>query len=368
MTALILFFIVLGVLVFVHELGHFWAARLSGIKVTEFGLGFPPKAFGYKPKDSEVEYTVNWLPIGGFVKIFGEDYESISDDDPDKNRAFFNASKLKQIFVLVSGVLMNLLIALVLFTIASWSGGYVVTDQVENRDGFIVASVNPGSPADRSGLQSGDKIIKLESGSLVLSEAELDSESFTEFIVSSDSALAISIERDDDVQVIDVEPTTGLIAEDANRKAIGVYAESLRFEHASFFEGIKLGFDKTWSSLNSVVSGFWQIISSAFSGSGREVISSLAGPVGIAQLSAQAYDVGIGALLTFAAFLSINLVVLNLLPFPALDGGRVVMVLIEAIKGSPINSKVAGYVNLAGFALLLLLMLVITAQDIIRII
>lgn len=364
MQAAILFFVVLGVLVFVHELGHFWAARLSGIKVTEFGLGFPPKAYGFKPKNSEVEYSLNWLPIGGFVKIFGEDYESLSKDDPDINRSFTRASKPKQLFVLVAGVVMNLLAAFILFTIASWSGGYTVADDIASRDGFIVASVNPGSPADQAGIKAGHNITSISDGEREITKLDLDNYSFSDVITGAPGEVVITLNNGKQVSI---QPQPGLIAGDPDRQAIGVYAESLKFERASFIDGIIAGANQTWQSLQAVTQGFWDLISSAFQGSGKEVLSSLSGPVGIAQLSAQAYNIGIGTLLTFAGFLSINLVILNLLPFPALDGGRIVMVLIESIKGSPINSKVAGYLNLIGFGLLLLLMFVITTQDIIRI-
>src|SRR5690606_1746939 len=131
----------------VHELGHFWAARLSNVKVTEFGIGLPPKAWGYKPARSEVEYTLNWLPIGGFVKIFGEDYEALSSADPDYARSFIKASKIRQIFILVGGVLMNFLIAIILFAGAAWLGVLSPTDNIAERSGFYVVAVSPGSPA-----------------------------------------------------------------------------------------------------------------------------------------------------------------------------------------------------------------------------
>ena len=367
MTAAILFIVVLGFLVFVHELGHFWAARLSNIKVTEFGLGLPPKAISYQPQDSEVEYSLNWLPIGGFVKIFGEDYESLIPDDPDYDRSFVKADKWRQLFVLIAGVAMNFLAAILLFSLAAWSGTLVPTDNIDARDGFYVVAVSPGSPAAEAGLQSGDKITGMVIGSTDVEEAELNRENFADLISGSESGIDFIVQRSKDVVEVSVTPEVGVIPDDPDQLAIGVYADSLALQRSGLVEGITEGVIGSVEGLRAVFTGFGSLITSSFSTGAGDTLSSLAGPVGIAQLSEQAFDIGLGSLFSFAAFLSLNLVVLNLLPFPALDGGRIVFVLIEAFKGSPINSKFAGYANLIGFTLLILLMFVVTVQDIIRI-
>ena len=368
MVALILFIVVLGVLVFVHELGHFWASRASNVKVSEFGLGLPPKAYSYTPEGSEVEYSLNWLPIGGFVKIYGEDYEDLDESDPDYGRAFARASKFSQVFILIGGVAMNFLIAILLFAMAAWSGSLVAVDSVTERDGFYVVQVSPGSPAQVSGLEPGTEVLSISdsSGNQVVGN-DLTNESFAKFISESSDEIVLTLSDSSLGSEITIQPESGIIGGDESRKAIGVYADSFKLERSGFIEGINEGVDQAVSATISITKGFGDLISSAFNGQGKETFKSLAGPVGIAQLSAQAYQLGIGQLFSFAAFLSLNLVVLNLLPLPALDGGRILFVLIEAIKGSRLSSKVAGYANIAGFGLLLLLMLAITVQDLVRI-
>lgn len=372
MTALLLFFIVLGTLVVVHELGHFWAARLSGVKVEEFGVGFPPKAWSYKPKGSEVEYSINWLPLGGFVKIFGENYEQLEEGDVDNSRSFVNARKYKQIFILIAGVTMNFLAAIFLFSAAAWTGSFEVALGVADRDGFIVAGINPGSPADNAGLMVGDKILAIESGGVIIQEADLQSGSFISTIANVEPGESLTIDvagvgsNDVVIRQVTITPETGLILDDPDRPAIGVYADSLKFSRAGFIEGLEFGISQSVTGVISIANSFGNLISSAFNGSGAENLKNLAGPVGIAQMSAQAYDIGLGSLFSFAAFLSLNLVVLNLLPIPALDGGRILFVLIEKIKGSRISATMSGYTNLVGFGLIILLMIFVTFQDIVR--
>lgn len=370
MTALILFIVVLGFLVIVHELGHFWAAKLSRVKVTEFGVGLPPKVYGYQPKNSEVEYSLNWLPIGGFVKIFGENYEDLDVKDPDYDRAFSRASKFSQFFILFGGVFMNFIAAILLFSLAAWSGSIVPVESVNDRDAFIVASIAPGSPADQSALEVGNEIVSIADGEKVLAGQLLVSESFSELIQNSDSQIVLetkSKQTSTTTNTVTITPQTGLLANQIDVKAIGVYADSFKYERANFIDGINQGIDQSVDGILLITKSFGDLLLSVFNGQGKETLSNLAGPVGIAQLSAQAYDLGFGQLFGFAAFLSLNLVVLNLLPLPALDGGRILFVLIEAIKGSPLNPKFASYANLAGFGLLLLLMIAITIQDVSRI-
>lgn len=371
MIAALLFFLVLGVLVVVHELGHFWAARWSGIKVTEFGVGLPPKAYGYKPTDSEVEYSLNWLPIGGFVKIYGEDYESIDQTDPDYDRSFVRAKKYQQIITLVAGVMMNFVAAIILFAMAGWSGSLVPTDTVSDREGFYVVAVAPDSPAATAGLVSGNKVVGISDptagATSSVSENGLNNKSFSDFI-SGSNAVELILEGDDGAtETVLIKPESGVIASAPEQKAIGVYADSLALEKQGLAEGLVSGVRQSAIGLAAVTVGFWDLLVQVVSGNAGETLQNLSGPVGIAQMSEQALSIGLGSLFSFAAFLSLNLVVLNLLPFPALDGGRIVFVIIEAIKGSPINPKVSGYANLIGFGLLLLLMLVVTVQDIVRI-
>ena len=368
MMTVFLFFVVLGVLVLVHELGHFWAAKLSGVKVEEFGIGIPPKAYGFTPKNSEVEYSINWLPIGGFVRIFGENYDDNDIVSPDFGRSFVNAKKYKQIFIIIAGVLMNFIAAIVLLSAAAWLGNLVPVESPEQADGFYVASVSPGSPADEAGLPAGVEILAISDGEQSIPATDLTNERFAELITESEQSVIIQYMQDDESGgVVTVEPETGLILDEPDRQAIGVYADNFVFQRAGFFEGIASGWNQSVNGIVMITSSFADLITDSFSGNGSETFKSLAGPVGIAQLSAQAYEVGIGSLFTFAAILSLNLVVLNMLPVPALDGGRIVFVIIETLRGKPLNPKYAGMANAIGFGLLLLLMLAITVQDIVRV-
>ncbi|MCB9810861.1 MAG: RIP metalloprotease RseP [Candidatus Nomurabacteria bacterium] len=359
---IILFLLVLFVLILVHEWGHFIVAKKTGMRVDEFGIGFPPKMYGIKK--GETEYSFNALPIGGFVKIYGENLEEIPGDEVDKARAFGSRPKWAQALVLVAGVAMNVLFAWFLFFVVFMLGTPTAVEESVATDEAVlyVSGVLPGSPLYE----------KLSAGSEILSVGSADDElmkptpsTFTEFIQAhADEELSINYKNGDDTGTVNVTPETGLIPGEESKAAVGVSLALVETVPRSFFTAIVDSFFATVNGLEQIVTGLYSLLVGAVSGTAD--LSQVAGPVGIVNMVGDAAQFGVVALLTFTAVISLNLAVINLLPIPALDGGRLVFVAIEAVTRRPINPNWAGHLNLIGFALLMLLMIVVTYNDIVR--
>lgn len=358
---LFLFLVILAVLILVHEAGHFLVAKFFKIRVDEFGFGFPPRLFSISR--GETRYSVNLIPFGGFVKIFGEDpTEEIKDHEAHRN--FSRKPRLVQAFVLVAGILGNFLLAWVLISAGFMVGmpapaegqwGVPVTDAA-----LTIVEVLPDSPASRAGLQTGDKIISLAEGARSLTSPSPDSASA--FITeTARGAIRMSVERADTPLTFDIEPTSTLIKD---KRAIGIAMDMFGIVqlpvHRAVFEGAKITAFLSIEVARSLA-GF---VRDAFAGEAD--LKNLAGPVGIAGLVGQARAEGAAPLLSLAALISINLALINLIPFPALDGGRLLFVAIEAIRRRALPAKVAQTANAVGFALLLLFMVFITYHDLAR--
>lgn len=379
---IIIFVLVLSVLVFVHELGHFYTARRFGVKAEEFGLGFPPRLFGwYKNKagqwryifgkrsveslendldesvrlgDKQTVYSINALPIGGFVKIKGENGEGKDDSDS------FGFQKIWQrIVILSAGVIMNVILAWLLLSVGYMIGlpqametvgsGAVLSDTQLN-----VVEVRADSPAAAAGLQSGDVILRVNE-TMIVSEASLQ-----EAVAAYDGQEAsLLIKRNDQEMTLTVVPEATASGE---RATIGIsfFASGLvRYPIlTAFWEGVKM---TVWL-VTEIFRAFGGLFQQLFSG--QNVSGEFAGPVGIAAITGQAARLGLAYLLQFAALLSLNLAVLNILPFPALDGGRILFLLIEKIKGSPVKKEVEAIIHNTGFLLLIGLVIFITYKDI----
>lgn len=386
--SILIFLGVLIVLVLVHELGHFAVAKWTGMRVDEFGIGFPPKLFGIKK--GETLYSVNLLPLGGFVKIFGEDGdgtpsarldENLSEQSEGKSpssgqsryekdgadvkssNSFTSKSKKAQSAVLLAGITMNILFAWFLFAIAFGMGVESAVDEAtaspEAR--LTITSVLPGSPAEKAFVPPGSVIKSVTVGDETLTE--LKPSTFSAFVSShGDSPITIAYTYKNELRLANIVPVTGIITDKTDKHAIGVALSQIDTIHRSIIESITDSFMYTIGGLHDIALGIFKLIRDAVMI--KADLSQVAGPVGIVGLVGDASAYGFTALLIFTAMISLNLAIVNVLPFPALDGGRFVMVIIEAIKGSPITPKYAATANAVGFFLLITLMVVVTWNDI----
>jgi len=360
--SIIIFFAVLFVLILVHEWGHFIVAKKTGMRVDEFGIGFPPKLFGIQK--GETEYTFNALPIGGFVKIFGEDSVD-AQNASDYERSFVAKSKWAQAAVLVAGVTMNVLLAWVLFTFVFFVGVPTAIEESDATDAsrLIVANVLADGPAQLGGIPTGAEIIGIRSGDDEVSVLYPSTfSSFTE--VHEGTAMEIEYKIGDTVETVEVTPVAGLIESDIERPAIGVALALVETMSMPIHKAVYEGLTTTINGLKAITVGLSTLLFDSIRG--QADFSQIAGPMGIVGLVGDAAEFGFTSLLMFTAFISLNLAVINLLPFPALDGGRLLFVGIEAVTKKPIKPIWVGRLNLAGFALLMLLMIIVTYNDIIR--
>lgn len=372
---IIIFIIILLVLVLVHEFGHFFAAKKFGIRVDEFGFGFPPKLFS--KKIGETEYSFNLLPLGGFVKIFGESFEEADfvevgflekdkKTEPDLSRSFVHKAKWKQAIVLFAGIFANFLLAWVLFSFGLMSGlPTSVNSELANFElkdvNLVVTSVLPLSPAENAGLKTGDKIVSIERDNLATSY--ISPETVKSFVAGSEGKeIKVGYVRGKNEEV---KNTVIIPAKNAsNELFIGISMDQIGTAKLPFFEAFWQGLRLDWFMTQNTALGLYTLISEAIKGNGS--FDAVTGPVGMVGIVGDAYEFGFVYLMSFAALISINLAIINLLPFPALDGGRLFFLLIEKIKGSPIRPKVANTANAIGFSVLIFLMLLITYHDVIK--
>jgi len=360
---IILFLVVLAVLIFVHELGHFVVAKKSGIRVDEFAIGFPPKIFSWTR--GETKYSLNLIPFGGYVKIFGENPNEESTTGADSKRSFVNAKKWKQACILLAGIGMNIIFAWVLISISFMFGSLVpVGDGASGYSKYIkesqvvLTSVAVDSPAQKAGLAQGDRIISVAS----ISGKDLNMASIIEVVgKNSDNQIDVVYEHAGQTKQVKITPELN-VAE--NRKVIGIYMENVGIVKLNPFLAFWEGGKMTVVTFKQVVVGLSTFIWQAVRGHGD--FSQVSGPVGIVGMVGDAASFGFAYLLGFVAFISLNLAVINLIPFPALDGGRVLFVIIEAVIRRPIKAKIANTLNTVGFFILISLMLVITYRDIMK--
>jgi len=328
MITAISFIIVFCLLVFFHEFGHFAAAKLNGIYVHKFALGMGPIIF--KKKVGETEYSLRLLPIGGFVSMEGE------DEDSDHPRAFTNKTPLQRLSVLISGPFMNFVLAIILFLALFLTIGFPSN---------IVGEVSKDLPAYNAGIKSGD-IIKSINDVSINSWSDV-----VNTIIASDTVLKLKIDRNGDIQDIVVKPV-----EKDGRKVIGITS----YYEKSVIKSLKYSFLETFNVTKGIISF---LVNLPFRGmNGGDIV----GPVGMVNMIGTAAKSGFINLLALSAMISINLGIFNLLPLPALDGGRVIFILIELLRGKPLNKEIEGKIHFIGFALLMSLMIFLVFRDISR--
>ncbi|NEZ46081.1 RIP metalloprotease RseP [Clostridium niameyense] len=324
--------IAFGVLVIVHEFGHFIMAKANGIKVEEFSIGMGPKLFGIKGK--ETEYLIKLLPIGGYVKMLGD--EGKSDDD----RAFNNKSPLRKLSVVAAGPFMNLVLSILLFAILASQRGYLAP---------IVQKVVPNGPAAVVGIKNGDEILKVNNKNVSTWE-----DFVTEVYMSNGSSLDITISRDNEKKNIKVLPIKD---KEENRFMIGIYPTQVT--NPTVGQSIKYGFTETGSLVKQTF-GFFKTLFT-----GRISKNDVGGPLTIIKVSGKAAKAGIMSLMAFAAYISSQLAIFNIIPFPALDGGYIVLFISEIITGKKIDENKLGVLNYIGFSILMALMVLVTIKDIV---
>ena len=356
MTILV-FLIVLSVLVLAHEYGHFITAKKAGAKVEEFGFGFPPRVFSFKRKGTE--FTLNLIPFGGFVKIFGE-----LGDHKDLPGSFSGLKILKRAKIISAGVFMNIVLAFVLLSFVNLIGKPMIIS--ENDAAYAkniqlkILDTAKDSPAFSAGVKSGDVVSELSFNGK--SQTVLDADAFRKIIDNANGKeILLKVKRGSESIDFKIIPR---LNPPENEGAIGVSLARVGLVKSKWY----LFF---WDGLKDTAILFWLIITSLFLLlktlilEGR-MMGELAGPIGIATITGQAYSMGLPYLLNLTALLSIHLAILNFLPFPALDGGRMVFLAFEKLRGKPVSQKIEQAVNLSGFMLLLALMAFITWKDIIK--
>lgn len=365
---ILIFLAVLFVLILVHEWGHFFAAKRTGMRVDEFGIGFPPKLASYQK--GETKYSLNALPIGGFVKIYGEDAlvegeNPLEVQNPDRHRSFTARPHWAQAVVLVAGVTMNVLFAWLLFVAVFLLGVPTVVDEATaTADArLMVTSVVADGPAAEAGVPVGATITGLTTeGASLETFTPSTFKAFTE--TAEGSVLAVTYTVDGVESMAVITPRTGIVAEAPEQYAIGVALGMVDMTQYGLVSALKEGSVTTITSLGAITTGLHHLLTDAVIG--QADFSQVAGPVGIAGMVGDAATIGLTSLLMFTAIISLNLAVINMLPFPALDGGRLILVAVEALWRKPLNPIWVMRLNTVGFGLLLLLMITVTYNDIVR--
>ncbi len=354
MTTVLIFIVVLGLLVFVHELGHFVVARLCGIKVDEFGFGFPPRLWGIRRKDTV--YSINWIPLGGFVRLHGEDKN-------ERGPGTFLAQKAwKRTLVIVAGVTMNVVLAAFLFGIGFMRGlpadvGGGVPDGATVRNPQVqIVEVPEASPAAAAGLQVGDALLQLN-GEVVSDIPSAQAAAKR----AGEVAVPVVIRRGTVEQTLTV---TLKKLEGYDRPGLGVSLANTGLVSFGFFRSLWEGVLTAGRSFGYIVVAFKDFFVNLLVH--REVGADVAGPVGIAVLTGQVARLGFAYLLQFTALLSLNLALINVLPIPALDGGRLLFLLLEKLRGKPVSTLLEAKIHNAGFVILIGLIAIVTFRDILN--
>ena len=339
------FILILGAIVLVHEFGHFIFSKLFGVYVYEFSIGMGPKIFHFKKKDGETEYCIRLIPIGGFVSLAGED----ADDNKKipEERKLYSKPVWQRFLIMVAGVMNNFIFAFILLFIMALIYGSVTTKPV-------VKSVVEGKPAEIAGIMKGDTIVSID-GQKISSFSEIQL-----YLQTSEGKEMEFIVRGTDGNKRTLMVFPEKVVDDVGKEGyvIGIALDTKASK--GFISSIKYAGETTLSLYKLMFTTIKQLFS------GRASVKDLSGPVGIYTIVSEESKAGFQNILYLTAYLSINVGFINLLPFPAFDGGRVVFLIIEKIRRKRVPVKVEAMVNGVGFALLILLMIFVTFNDILR--
>ncbi|MDO8536803.1 MAG: M50 family metallopeptidase [bacterium] len=333
----------LSVLILGHEAGHFFVAKLFGLKIDEFGFGFPPRVFA--KKKGETEYSLNWLPFGGFVRIAGENdgmaeerFEGLNEEE--KKRIFAFQPAWKRSLIILAGVAINFLIGWFLVSLVLMIG---------TAKALVINDVQKNSPAEQVGILSGDVVKNFT-----------DASSFIQFINSHrGEEIGLEITRGGENLVFAVVPRVEV---PPGQGAVGVALTEAGEERLGFLSAVWAGLERSVIIAGLTFQAFYDLVKNLILHA--SLLPGVVGPVGIFSIAQETGRIGLIYLVQLIAIISLNLAVINLIPFPALDGGRFFMILLEKMKGSPISRKTEVFVNTVGFVFLILLMALLTVRDV----
>ncbi len=336
---ILLMLLVFGVMIFIHEFGHFITARICGVSVKEFAIGMGPTLFSWRSKKYETKYGLRLLPIGGFVSMVGEDEES------DDTNAFCNKKIPQRMLIVVAGAVMNLLLGFILMAIIVFSQDALPSN--------VIAAFDENAISQQQ-LQLGDEVIKVGNARVHTGE-----ELVYEVMNKGYEPIDLTVIRNEEKLVLK-GVQFGTFSESG--ATFGSYDFKVKAENKNFGTLVKHTFFRSVSTVKMVYDSLFGLIS------GRFGIEAVSGPVGVVEVVGDAAKMGFGNLIYIVAVLTINLGVFNMLPFPALDGGRFLFLIIEAIRRKPINKNVESYINFAGIVILFAFMIFITCKDILKLI
>jgi len=356
--SILIFILILFVLVLIHELGHFIAAKKNGVLVEEFGIGFPPRLLAIKIK--ETVYSINLIPLGGFVKLYGEEYNELEKKSKHKKenleiKAFAYKKPWQKIIIIISGVIGNFLLGWLIIS-------YIFTQGVpQPLNKVLIKKVEKNSPAYNAGIKKGDYIYEI-----IVDKKNYPIKSSNDLITltkkHAGKEITLFIERNNKKTTVKVVPRKNT---PKNQGPLGIVISSSEIKKYPWYQAPFYGLIHVASITQKIISEITKTVFQLLSFQKPSV--DVAGPIGIARFTSEAVKFGQNAILELTALLSINLAVINLLPFPALDGGRLVFALYELITKKPFNKKIEGYLNFFGFIFLITIAILVSINDILKI-